>query len=427
MSAEMRQEMSDGHFRAQWAILFLYASVVAAALAVGSGLLQWHLFRQISAGETVTKSMARANDDRHLLIVRVQLFLFILTAIVFLRWLYRSYANLRHMGSGRSDETPRWAVGYWFIPFINLVKPYNIVKELWHRTQYGNVRGHEAAVAVPATIGIWWASYLVTGFISRGAAKLSQVAETIPQFVTATLIDAGGDLLTVIAGLLLISIIRNIDRAQQAYAVPAAPEVAAAQKGLFAFEAHIVEVLAALFLATKLRIRRRLVISQPFTALRARWFWALAALILLTDCATKRVAEVELAPVNVPHPVVGDVVRFTLAYNQGSAMSLWTGPGARLLLSLFAVIAVAVILKLYRATPSNQRLRIAGLALVAGGAAGNLLDRLRSTRGVVDFIDVGFGASRFWVFNVADIGVTVGAVLLALAMTRDYEIPDSSA
>ncbi|MEO8198911.1 MAG: signal peptidase II [Gemmatimonadota bacterium] len=162
-----------------------------------------------------------------------------------------------------------------------------------------------------------------------------------------------------------------------------------------------------------------------FDSLRTRWFWALAAGMLLTDCATKRVAELELAPANISHPVMGDVVRLTLAYNQGSAMSLWTGPDARLLLSLFAVIAVAVILRLYQLTPPTQRLRIAGLALVAGGAAGNLLDRIRSGRGVVDFIDVGIGASRFWVFNVADIGVTLGALMLALAMARAEGVPSS--
>jgi signal peptidase II len=121
------------------------------------------------------------------------------------------------------------------------------------------------------------------------------------------------------------------------------------------------------------------------------------------------------------------VVRLTLAYNQGSAMSLWTGPQARLLLSIFAVIAVAVMLRLYHVTPSTQRMRIAGLALVAGGAAGNLLDRLRSARGVVDFIDVGLGASRFWVFNVADIGVTIGAVLLAWALAQSPDRPSRPA
>jgi len=56
------------------------------------------------------------------------------------------------------------------------------------------------------------------------------------------------------------------------------------------------------------------------------------------------------------------------------------------------------------------------LALIAAGALGNLLDRLRSARGVVDFIDVGIGDTRFWTFNVADSGVTMGALLLMFVL-----------
>ena len=52
------------------------------------------------------------------------------------------------------------------------------------------------------------------------------------------------------------------------------------------------------------------------------------------------------------------------------------------------------------------------------GALGNLLDRIRSPRGVVDFIDVGIGDLRFWTFNLADVGITCGAVLLVLAFQR---------
>lgn len=54
-----------------------------------------------------------------------------------------------------------------------------------------------------------------------------------------------------------------------------------------------------------------------------------------------------------------------------------------------------------------------------GGAAGNLLNRLRSPQGVVDFIDIGVGATRFYTFNVADIGVCAGAILLAWAFWRE--------
>lgn len=59
-----------------------------------------------------------------------------------------------------------------------------------------------------------------------------------------------------------------------------------------------------------------------------------------------------------------------------------------------------------------------GLALVASGALGNLLDRVRSPRGVVDFIDVGVGSWRFWTFNLADAAIVAGGVLLVSALQR---------
>jgi signal peptidase II len=56
--------------------------------------------------------------------------------------------------------------------------------------------------------------------------------------------------------------------------------------------------------------------------------------------------------------------------------------------------------------------------MITGGAIGNLADRLRSPRGVVDFIDMGLGDYRFWTFNVADVGVTIGASLLLYTLLR---------
>jgi signal peptidase II len=64
---------------------------------------------------------------------------------------------------------------------------------------------------------------------------------------------------------------------------------------------------------------------------------------------------------------------------------------------------------------------ITGLALVVGGALGNLLDRLRSPRGVVDWIDIGIGTARFWTFNVADLAITIGACCLILSLLRSAE------
>jgi signal peptidase II len=155
---------------------------------------------------------------------------------------------------------------------------------------------------------------------------------------------------------------------------------------------------------------------MPWTR-KARLFWPLAITVLLADCASKRIAETALTPAHVPHRLFGEVVRLTLAYNPGAAMGLSLGPYSRLGFSLLAVAALVALASLYRGLHRDAALA-AGLALVAGGALGNALDRMRSARGVVDFIDVGIGAARFWTFNVADIAITVGAIVLAVGLSR---------
>ncbi|MEO8140161.1 MAG: signal peptidase II [Gemmatimonadota bacterium] len=151
---------------------------------------------------------------------------------------------------------------------------------------------------------------------------------------------------------------------------------------------------------------------------KACHFWPVAAAVFLTDCATKAVAVHDLTPAQVPHPIVGDVLRFTLSYNRGSAMSLVEGPLATGLLSLAALVALVTLWIWYRRGGASAGIQITALALLWGGAAGNLWNRLWSTRGVVDFIDVGVGSFRFWIFNFADAAITVGALLLALVVSR---------
>lgn len=151
---------------------------------------------------------------------------------------------------------------------------------------------------------------------------------------------------------------------------------------------------------------------------KARLFWPVVLTLLCTDCATKRAAVEHLSPAHVPHALVGDVVRLTLAYNRGAAMSLPVGGGARPLLILATLGVLLVLASFYRRAAANDRVLVAATALLVGGALGNLVDRVRWSGGVIDFIDVGLGAHRFWIFNVADVGVTIGATMLALALMR---------
>lgn len=151
---------------------------------------------------------------------------------------------------------------------------------------------------------------------------------------------------------------------------------------------------------------------------KATLFWPVVCFLVLSDCTTKRVAEQTLSPPYTPHSVVGDVLQFTLAYNPGAATGITLGPLSRPAFTALALLALAVLGWLYRRTAPTDRLQSLALALIAGGAAGNLLDRLRWAGGVVDFIDLGFGAHRFYTFNLADVGVTLGAALLAILLWR---------
>lgn len=154
---------------------------------------------------------------------------------------------------------------------------------------------------------------------------------------------------------------------------------------------------------------------------KAKAFWPLLFLLIFADCTTKRLAEEHLVQ-HMPHPVVGDVVRFTLAYNPGAAFSFSLGEHSRVGFTVIALCVLVALGSVYRSTASQDRLQAIALALVAGGALGNMLDRFRSPsgtyRGVVDFIDIGVSGWRFWTFNLADVGVTFGAVLLALLMLK---------
>ncbi|HEX2779531.1 MAG TPA: signal peptidase II [Gemmatimonadaceae bacterium] len=148
-------------------------------------------------------------------------------------------------------------------------------------------------------------------------------------------------------------------------------------------------------------------------------FWPIALLVVALDLVTKAIAAYALVPEHIPHRVIGDVVRLTLVYNPGAAFGIHVGEYSRPVFSILTLAALGILWRLFRGTRGGDYRRVLALALVSAGAVGNLLDRLRSSRGVVDFIDLGAGDWRWPTFNVADIAVTSGALLLALVLWRE--------
>jgi signal peptidase II len=149
-----------------------------------------------------------------------------------------------------------------------------------------------------------------------------------------------------------------------------------------------------------------------------------ATSVLALDVATKGLVQRSFE-LGESLPVVGDVVRLTYILNPGAAFGISLGPHSRFAFGALTVVATAVIVLMVRRTPSARPVSLVALALILGGAVGNLFDRIRHPGGVVDFVDVGFGSLRWPIFNVADMSVTCGAILLILLLQA--ERPETAA
>jgi signal peptidase II len=140
-----------------------------------------------------------------------------------------------------------------------------------------------------------------------------------------------------------------------------------------------------------------------------------AAAVVLLDQATKAVVRSRFDLFDSVAVVPG-VLNLTRVHNSGAAFGMLNGadlPMKTLLLGIVATAALVGLAMYAAALPAGQKLTRLALALIIGGAAGNLIDRV-TTGYVVDFVDAYFGSWHFWAFNVADAAITCGVALMIL-------------
>jgi len=142
------------------------------------------------------------------------------------------------------------------------------------------------------------------------------------------------------------------------------------------------------------------------------WLW-LAVLVFVLDIATKQIAEAFL---NYGEPVyLLPVLDFTLLYNRGAAFSFLANEGGwqRWFFTAISLVVSIVLIVWLKKLPRTQLWLPIALALILGGALGNLFDRVMFGH-VIDFISVHWDKSYFPAFNIADSAITVGAIMMAI-------------
>ena len=147
---------------------------------------------------------------------------------------------------------------------------------------------------------------------------------------------------------------------------------------------------------------------------RQRDLWT-AAVIVLLDQVVKAVVRSELT-LNESVTVIPGFFDLTRVHNTGTAFGFMNAtdfPFKTLVLACVAVAALVALAMYAASLPVDQWLARTGLALILGGAAGNLIDRVAQGY-VVDFVDLYWSGWHFWAFNVADASITVGVALMIL-------------
>lgn len=150
--------------------------------------------------------------------------------------------------------------------------------------------------------------------------------------------------------------------------------------------------------------------------------YGILGVILLVVLSLDRVTKVwaESALLGQPSEILGGLMPLTLAYNTGAAFGMSLGGDSRWFFIPVTFVALGLLIVLFRQAEDDDRLRHFALAFIMAGALGNLYDRIFIEQGVVDFlgpVDLGFW--HFPIFNVADISITCGAILLALSFWQE--------
>ena len=156
--------------------------------------------------------MPNINDLIQQLIGIIQFSLYIITGIVFLRWIYFSNSNSRSLGASGMQFTPGWAIGYYFVPFLNFYKPYRAMKEIWKTSKDPN---NWQSIETPSLIKEWWVLWIINAFLGRILYRFSIRAEEIDEMFLASVIQIGAELVFISLSVIAIKMVSNICEMQK--------------------------------------------------------------------------------------------------------------------------------------------------------------------------------------------------------------------
>jgi hypothetical protein len=151
--------------------------------------------------------------------VLASVFVYVALVVAFLVWLHRAARNLPALGNPKSkiEHSPGWAVGSFFVPFVNLVVPYKAVREIWVKSDPAVRTEDDFMFAAPSSAPLllgWWIAWLASNVTSNVAWRLHEEEMSNDKLRLVAGLHALAYAVTVLAAVLAVMVVRGIDRRQ---------------------------------------------------------------------------------------------------------------------------------------------------------------------------------------------------------------------
>jgi hypothetical protein len=187
----------------------LWISVMVACIALVDDVAE---FVQVQVGQLAPDQVAN-NDPIQGVVGLLQLGLGIVTGIAFLKWIYRAYKNIQGFGAEGLRFSPGWAVGYYFIPILSLIRPVQVMGEIWRASE--DPRNWQER---PGSwlIASWWTLFLLYTGITQVSVEIAIQASTNDQWTLAAVLAILGDLFSIPLSIAALRLVTEVYRRQKA-------------------------------------------------------------------------------------------------------------------------------------------------------------------------------------------------------------------
>jgi hypothetical protein len=200
-----------------WVVIGALAlNAILSVVGIDTDLSEHNLVRQLQSGNFVSLSRANSMDHRVHTIGVTEIALYVVTGILFIAWFHQAYKNVARLGVAGMRWSSGWAIGGWFVPILNLVRPKTIINDIW--------RGSDPGLRIGSTLGqdgppllyqVWWGMWIAGWVFDRLAFTNYGNAETLSKLSTATNLLTVSDVLDLIGAVLAIAVVYSLTSRQR--------------------------------------------------------------------------------------------------------------------------------------------------------------------------------------------------------------------